>query len=464
MSKLTKIFLFVFCFLSFNVFAQTQSQPSAAEEARQIAKEAYIYGFPVVDNYRILYAYNVDKTNPEYKGTFNQIANNARVLTPEDKTLQTPNSDTPYSLLTLDLRAEPVVVTIPPIEKGRYFSVQMIDLFTHNFDYFGTRTTGNEGGNFIIAGPGWIGIVPKGIKKVAHSETQIALLIFRTQLFNSADLQNVKTIQAGYKVQPLSKFMGKPAPSTAPPIDFTKPLTPADERTVLEFFNILSFALQFCPTHSSEVELRNRFAKIGIEAGKPFDATGLSAEMKQALKDGMQDGQKEIDNARASSANANNLFGTRESLKNNYLNRAVGAQMGIYGNSKEEAVYLVYDKDADGTALNGSKSRYTLRFEPNKLPPANAFWSLTMYNLPDSLLVANPMNRYLINSPMLQNLKKDQDGGITLYIQKDPPEKGFESNWLPSPGGPFIMILRLYYPKSDAYNGNWKQPAVQVVK
>jgi hypothetical protein len=464
MTRLTKLFFFAFCFVCVYSFAQTQSQPSAAEQAREIAREAYIYGFPIVDSYRILYAYNVDKTNPEYKGPFNQILNIARVYTPDDRAVQTPNSDTPYSLVALDLRTEPVVITIPPIEKGRYFSVQMIDLFTHNFDYLGTRATGNEGGNFIIAGPGWIGIVPKGIKKVAHSETQLLLLVYRTQLFNSADLASVKTIQAGYKVQPLSAYMGKPTPAAAPSIDFVKPLNPADERTALEFFNILSFALQFCPTHSSEVELRNRFTKIGIEAGKPFDATGLSAEMKQALKDGMQDGQKEIDKARTTLTTSNNIFGTREYLNNNYLNRALAAQVGIYGNSKEEAVYIPYDKDADGTALNGSKGRYTLRFEPNKLPPANAFWSLTMYSLPESLLVANPLNRYLINSPMLPNLKKDQDGGITLYVQKDPPEKGLETNWLPSPAGPFIVILRIYYPKPDAYNGTWKQPPVQIVK
>jgi len=464
MTRLTKLFCFVLCLLCVYTSAQTQSQSSPTEQAREIAKEAYLYGFPIVDNYRIIYAYNVDKTNPEYKGPFNQILNNARVYTPEDRAVQTPNSDTPYSSLTLDLRAEPVVITLPPIEKGRYYSVQMIDLYTHNFDYAGTRTTGNDGGNFIIAGPGWIGTVPKGIKKVAHSETQIAFLPYRTQLFNPADLANVKRIQAGYKIQPLSAYMGKPTPPAPPSIDFIKPLSAADERTDLEFFNILSFALQFCPTHSSEAELRKRLAKIGIEAGKPFDVTGLSAEMKQALKDGMQDGQKEIDKARATLTNANNIFGTREFLNNNYLNRALAAQVGIYGNSKEEAVYVPYDKDVDGTALDGSKGRYTLHFEANKLPPANAFWSLTMYGLPEILLVANPLNRYLINSPMLPNLKKEQDGGITLYIQKDQPEKGLESNWLPSPNGPFILVLRIYYPKPEVYNGTWKRPPLQVVK
>src|SRR5687767_5837786 len=139
-------------------------------EARGIAKEAYIYGFPLVDNYRIQHAYFVDRQNPEYKAPWNQIRNIPRVFTPEDKTIQTPNSDTPYSILGLDLRAEPMVLTVPVIEKERYFSVQLIDAYTHNFDYIGSRTTGNDGGNFLVAGPGWKGDSPKDVKRVIRSE------------------------------------------------------------------------------------------------------------------------------------------------------------------------------------------------------------------------------------------------------------------------------------------------------
>src|SRR5262249_45798825 len=128
-----------------------------ASEARAIAREAYVYGFPMVDNYRIQYAYFVERDNPEYKAPFNQIRNNARVFTPEDKAVQTPNSDTPYSMLGMDLRAEPIVLTVPPIRKERYFSIQLIVLYTHNFDYIGSRATGNGGGRFLIAGPAWKG-------------------------------------------------------------------------------------------------------------------------------------------------------------------------------------------------------------------------------------------------------------------------------------------------------------------
>jgi hypothetical protein len=227
--------------------AHAQAGVSPAE-ARAIAKEAYIYGFPMVDNYRIQQAYFEDSKNPEYKGPWNTLVNIPRVYTPADTAIQTPNSDTPYSFAGLDLRAEPFVLTVPPIEKDRYFSIQLIDWYTFNFDYIGSRTTGNDGGSFLVAGPGWKGETPKGVTKVFRSETEFVFPVYRTQLFNPADLDNVKKVQAGYKAQPLSAFLGQPALAAARAIDFIKPLTPDEERKSLEFFNVLNFVLQFCPT------------------------------------------------------------------------------------------------------------------------------------------------------------------------------------------------------------------------
>jgi hypothetical protein len=215
----------------------TRAADITPDEARAIAKEAYTYGYPMVDSDRILNAYFVNRENPEYKAPWNQILNIPRVYTPDDKAVQTPNSDTPYSMVGMDLRAEPIVLTVPPIEKNRYFSIQLIDLYTHNFGYIGSRATGNEGGSFLIAGPGWKGQAPKGVKKVIRSETDLVLAAYRTQLFNPGDLGNVKKIQAGYKAQPLSAFLGQPAPQAAPAIDFVKPLTPDTQKTSLEFFN-----------------------------------------------------------------------------------------------------------------------------------------------------------------------------------------------------------------------------------
>lgn len=440
--------------------AQTAISPT---EVRAIAKEAYVYGFPMVDSYRIQYAYFINANNPQYKGPWNTLINIPRVYTPADTAVQTPNSDTPYSMAGLDLRAEPMVLTVPPIEKGRYYSVQLIDAYTHNFDYVGSRATGNDGGSYVIAGPGWKGGTPKGIKKVFRSETEFVLPIVRTQLFNPADLDNVKTVQAGYKLQPLSAFLGQPAPPAAPAISFIKPLTPDEQKTSIDFFKTLNFVMQYAPTVPSEEVVRARFAKAGIGPGN-FDANALSPQTKAAYEQGMADAWAELANLKKTGIDtgkvtSGDLFGTRAYLKNNYLYRMAAAVLGIYGNSQEEAMYPMYAVDADGQKLNGA-NKYTLRFAPGQSPPVNAFWSLTMYKMPESLLVDNPINRYLLNSPMLPQMVKDADGGLTLYVQNQSPGKDKEANWLPAPTGPFVSAMRLYWPKDAALEGKWKAPAM----
>lgn len=440
----------------------------SADEARAIAKEATIYGFPLVDNYRVQYSYFVDKANPEYKSTWNVLDNTARVYTPEDKAIQTPNSDTPYSFIGADLRAEPLVFTVPAVDPKRYYSLQFIDMYTFNFAYVGSRATGSDAAKYLLAGPKWKGEKPAGVKDVIRSETEFAFVLYRTQLFGADDIGNVEKVQAGYKVQPLSAFLGKAPPPAPPPIDFIKPLTSEAQRTSPEFFGILDFVLQFCPTVPSETALMQRFAKIDIGPGKHFDIKSFPPDVQKAIADGMADAWKafadfkatELDTGKKSSADA---FGTRAFLKNSYIDRMAGAVLGIYGNSKEEAVYPVYFVDASKQKLDGT-NRYTLHFAKDGLPPAKAFWSLTMYQLPASLLYANPLNRYLINSPMLPDLKRDVDGGLTLYVQNESPGKDKESNWLPAPIGPFFMAMRLYWPKPAALDGTWKAPELQRVQ
>lgn len=442
--------------------------PSAASAAeldtlRAIAKEATVWGFPLVDNYRIQYSYFADRGGPEFKAPWNMIASTARVYTPEDKAIQTPNSDTPYSYIGADLRSEPLVISVPAVEAGRYYSLQFIDQYTFNFAYVGSRATGNEAGNFLLAGPGWKGRKPPGVKSVIRCETDFAFVLYRTQLFEPADIEKVKAIQAGYKVQPLSQFLGKPAPTVAPAIDFPKPLSSEQQRSSVEFFQILSFILQFCPTHASERALRRRFARIGVGPGKALDIAKLAPERRKALEDGMADAWKafaafkasDLDTGKRTAAEG---FGTRTFLKNDYMIRMASAALGIYGNSKEEALYPFYYADSAGKPLNGKDGRYTLRFDPKSSFPVNAFWSLTVYELPQSLLSTNAVNRYLINSPMLPSLKRDPDGLVTLYLQHESPGPDREANWLPVPAGPFWTTLRLYWPKPEALNGRWKQP------
>jgi hypothetical protein len=457
--------LLIALLVSLPLAAQSASPAVTPEEARAIAREAYIYGYPMVDSYRIQYAYFVDKNDKSYKAPWNQIKNIPNVYTPADTAIQTPNSDTPYSFVGLDLRAEPIVISVPKIEKKRYYSIQFIDAYTFNFAYVGSRATGNDAGRFLIAGPNWKGEKPVGIKEIIRSDTDFSMAVFRTQLFNPADIDNVKKIQAQYKVQPLSGFLGKPAPAAAPAVDWIKPLTQDEEKTSLEFFSVLNFVLGYCPTVPSEVDLMKRFAKIGVGGGMTFDPSKLSPEIKTAIEQGRADayeafaGQvKLMDEGKLTSGD---VFGTRTFLKNNYLYRWV-ATIGIYGNSKQEAMYPVYRVDAQGKPLTGA-NRYTLYFAPGKYPPVKAFWSITMYDLPQSLLVANPINRYLINSPMLPEMKKDADGGLTIYIQNESPGKDKESNWLPAPKGPFAMYMRLYWPAQAALDGSWTAPRLNKV-
>jgi hypothetical protein len=443
------------------LLSASEAQEVTTTEARAIAKEAYIYGYPMVDNYRIMHAYFVDANNPEYKAPWNQLINIPRVYTPADTAVQTPNSDTPYSFVGMDLRAEPIVLTVPPIEKDRYFSIQLLDAYTFSFAYIGSRTTGNDGGSFMIAGPRWNGEKPQGVKQVIRSETDFVLAGYRTQLFNPGDLDNVKKIQASYKAEPLSVFLDQPAPAAAPAIDFMKPLTPAEQRTSPEFFNVLNFILQFCPTNPSETELMARFAKIGVGAGQTFEVGKLPPEIKSAVEGGIADAWEEFAKLKAridaDEVTAGDLFGTRKFLKNNYLYRMAGAVLGIYGNAKEEAMYPVYTVDADGQKLDGTHD-YSLHFAPGELPPVHAFWSITMYELPSSLLVKNALDRYLLNSPMMPNFVKDSDGSLTFYVQNESPGKDKEPNWLPAPKGPFWISMRLYWPKEEALDGRWKQP------
>jgi hypothetical protein len=437
-------------------------------ETKQIAEEAYIYGFPMVINYGTIYEYFIDTKSDQYKAPFNQIYNTARVFTPKDTAIVTPNSDTPYSMLGMDLRAEPVVLCVPEVEKGRYYSVQLIDLYTFNYGYIGSRATGNGAGCYLVAGPNWKGDAPQGVKKVFRCETEFSLAAYRTQLFNPADIDNVKKVQAGYKVQTLSAFLHQPAPPAAPRIDWPK----IDKKSLeADPFAYLNFVLQFCPpVGPAEVEkpLRDRFAQIGVEAGKPFKLDKLTADQKADLEAGVKSGYEKIKQKIPTLGTDENgwriataAFGDRAMYKGDWLTRATAAMAGIYGNDAVEALYPLLATDSDGNKPNCSKNRYTLTFPKGQLPPANSFWSVTMYDGKTQLLIENPINRYLINSPMLPDLKKNDDGSLTLYLQKESPGKDKESNWLPAPDGPIYVVMRLYWPKDEALKGEWKPPAVK---
>ncbi len=450
--------------MSSGAWADFTATPS---EARAIAKEAYLYGYPVVEMYKTLYTQAVDKGGVNFKAPFNHIGNTAQVFTPKDTTLATPNPDTPYSFVWMDLRSEPLVLTLPKIEDNRYYSVQLVDLYTHNFAYLGTRSTGNNGGHYMIAGPDWKGQQPVDVDRVVYSESNLAYALYRTQLFDEKDLNKVKQIQNGYKVQSLSSYVKQAAPAKAPKIDWPKPLANMTEGPQL--FRYLNFMLAFAAPQDSEKDQLARFATIGIAPGAPFKVNQLSAEQRKALEDGIADAKAEFaafkkDKLDTQQVAIGDLFGNRDHLKNNDLYRYAGAEVGLFGNSADEATYFNYVVDSEGKPANGARHSYTVHFAKDQLPPADAFWSLTLYNAKTKLLVPNHKKRYVINSRMLPNLKLDADGGLTLALQHHEPPKAEQSNWLPAPPSPFYAVLRLYLPKPEANNGQWKLPPLTPLK
>ncbi len=442
-------------------------------ETKDIAEDGFIYGLPIVMNYAVMNEFAVDKNSGQYKAPFNEIYNDERVFTYEDTAVVTPNSDTPYSMVWLDLRAEPIVISVPAVDKKRYYSVQLVDGNTFNYGYIGSRATGNDAGDYLVSGPDWKGETPGGIRKVFHSTTPFSLTIFRTQLFNAEDMPNVVEVQKGYKVQPLSTYLNQPAPPAAPKIDFF----PASTKGIKDnFFAYLDAALEFIPVSPDNKAIRTRLAGIGIGADKTFEFKDLSPEHKAAILLAMKEGEDKIDKYLSTEMkNANgwkigSMFGDRAFYNGDWLKRAAAAKAGIYGNDSIEAMYPMTRLDSDGDKLDGGNHNYTLTFPAGQLPPVNAFWSVTMYDGKTQLLIKNPINRYLINSPMLPNLKENQDGSLTLYIQKDSPGKEKESNWLPAPNGPIYLVMRLYWPKTEAPSilpvgkGAWSPPGIMKTR
>jgi hypothetical protein len=449
---------------------QTAAGGPGVEETKAIAEEAFIYGLPLVMNYAVMYDFAVNHRSGQFKAPFNEISNEARVFTYEDTSVIVPNSDTPYSTVWLDLRAEPMVLSVPVVEKGRYYSVQLCDGNTFNYGYIGSRATGNDGGDFLVVGPDWQGQQPAGIRQVFHSSTAFSIAIYRTQLLRPDDMANVRRVQAGYKVQPLSSYLKQPAPPAAREIAFP----PIDKSLVMtNFLWYLDFVLHFAPPGPEEAAIRARLARIGIGAPGTVSLNDLPPEHKAAVALGLKEGARKVTEAvdqisrKVNGWNVGSSFGDRAFYNGDWLRRAAAAQSGIYGNSAAEAVYPMARSDADGQPLDGSQHPYTLTFPAGQLPPVNAFWSVTMYDGKTQLLIQNPIDRYLINSTMLPSMKKGPDGSLTIYLQNKAPEKAKASNWLPAPDGPIYLVMRLYWPKVESPSilppgeGTWQPPAIR---
>ncbi|NND15143.1 MAG: DUF1254 domain-containing protein, partial [Eudoraea sp.] len=432
------IILTLSLFLACKNGAKQENKTLTVDEITQLTEEAYIYAMPILMSYKTMYMYSVDEKSSQYKAPFNQLMNTHRVYGPKDVAVISANSDTPYSLLWTDLRAEPIVLSFPEIEKGRYFVAQTQDLSTYLLPYIGSRTTGNDGGTYMITGPDWKGENPEGIDMLIPSTSQFAFTVYRTQLFNSEDLTNVEKVQEGYKVQTLSDFLGTDAPIAPPKIEFPdwkNQKEPGDD-----FISYLNFCLQFINPDETEKALLEKLAPLGVGAGTGFNLKSLPAEQQQAISAGVKSAKQKIIDS--SNKYAQLMAGqTSENYDHDWLWRAYVTKMGWGANDPTEASYPLIETDGSGAKLDASKNNYTITFEQGKLPPVNAFWSLTMYDGTSQLMIENPINRYLLNSTMLSEMKKNPDGSLTLYLQYEAPEKGLGNNWLPAPNGSFYMLL-----------------------
>ena len=435
------------------------AQALTATEAKSIAADAYLYAYPMLYNYKTLYEQAIDPSFPGYVGGFNRFRHYARTFTPADTDIITPNNDTPYSWAWLDLRAEPIVVSAPA-SPDRYYVMQWFDLYTFNFAYIGVRATGREAGDYLFVGPGWTGETPKGIKQIFRSETQIIGTLTRTASTGASDVEALVAMQRQYRIRPLSEYTGGKPPTPAPTYQF--PGWDEARANSIGFISYLNFLLQFTSPVASEKEMLERFSKIGIGAGRAFDAATVDPQIRQAIEDGVKEGKERLNAVVAKTTSSADLFGTREFLGTDYvMRRAVGAALGIYGLSKEEAYYTPYELDGDNKPLDGSKN-YVLHFSKEQVPPVKFFWSMTMYDLPARLLVENPINRYSIGS-RTAGLKTNPDGSVDIYLQAKSPGGDKEANWLPTPPkGPFYTVLRLYGPQEAVTAGNWTAPQPKV--
>ena len=420
--------------------------------------------FPMLMGYRYLYGSFLEPRSPSHIAPVNVLGGQPRTLDHTFRDVITPNADTPYSMAALDLRSEPMVLSVPAIG-DRFYHFQLEDLWGHNVHYVGTRVTGTGPGSYLLTGPRWDGASHEGITATLRFETDIVFVIGRTQLLSAADVEALGRIMASYRLQPASTFASSETPPTAP---YEWPAWDDTASRDERFIGYVNALLPLCrPFHPDDQAVIDRLAAIGVGAGRPFDADALDEATHTALRAG-------IDTARAEMATTVEsfgeviggwqnveVFGNRDWYAGDYLKRAVGAMAGWGGNDASEAIYPTARADADGQPLTG-EHRYTLTLTTE--PPAEAFWSFTMYDTSydgtAGYLVANPINRYLVNSTT-EGLVRGDDGSLTIHIQHDEPASQHgRANWLPAPEGPFYIVMRLYLPEAAALDGTWRPPSI----
>jgi hypothetical protein len=448
------------------------AQSLSPAEARQIAEDAYVYGYSLITTeVTRVQGTNIAKAEPNKLGApMNQFANVPRYPPAGYRGVSAPNADTLYSLAWLDL-SEPMVFSHPDMG-NRFYLFEMVDLWMTDLKASpSTRTAGGNAENYLITGPGWSGDVPQGMKHISMP-TRYMVILGRTYANGMAeDYKAVNALQAQYKITPLSAW-GKTYTPVAPPVN-PKPgfsMTAKPQEAILAmgtqgYFNLMAKLMGGdAPPAPEDAPMLANMAKIGIVPGKPFEMGKLDPAVQTALKDTPKTALKKIEaNKDALGAIVDGWVVTKGlgTYGTNYIKRAVVAAFGWPANQQDDAVYPYTEVDSTGQKLTGA-NKYTLTFAKDATPPVNGFWSITMYEIDQGWwFVPNPLNKFTV-SPR-DNLKPNADGSVTLYFQNASPGADKEANWLPAPKGAFLPMLRMYWPKENSpsiLDGSWTPPAV----
>jgi Uncharacterized conserved protein len=452
--------------LALSLFPCAFAQQLSDDEAVSIAKDAYVYAYPLVlDHLTMRQSQNfAEPTGIVTQSPFNQFTH-AREFTPVTlRRVVRPNQDTLYSSAGLDLKAEPLVLSVPATD--RFFLLPMLSMWSDVFSVPGTRTTGRGvARNFLVVGPGWQGSVPEGMGLI-RSPTRYVFIIGRTQTNGPGDYDAVHALQAQYKLTPLSAW-GKagwkpPKGKVDPSIDMaTPPPVQLNRMDAAKFFADFAELLKDNPPGPYDYPMLHRLERMGFHVGQPFDLSKVPVNIQKAFERGMTEGRATVlaEGKKASGVGVKGWSYTTHSgaYGVDYAYRAGIAQCCLGENLPQDALYPSISTDSEGRPLDGSHA-YVLRFPAGKLPPVNAFWSLTAYD-DDGYLIPNALNRQLLGSR--DKLPVGADGSLEILIQPSSPGKARERNWLPvAAGKPFSLMLRLYSPRDEAVDGQWVPPAV----
>jgi hypothetical protein len=447
------------------VFNTPASAALSEDEAKTIAQEAYVYGYPLVTmEYTRRVMTNVAEPK-DHHAPMGQFYNSASYPDASFKDVTAPNADTLYSTAWLDVGKEPYVLSIPD-EGDRYYLMPMLDAWTNVFEVPGKRTTGDKPQAYAITGPNWKGTLPEGVKEL-KSPTNMVWILGRTYCTGTPeDYQAVHALQSKYALVPLSAY-GKPytppAGKVDPTIDMKTPIR--DQVNALkgaEFFKLMATLMKSNPPAREDAPMVAKLAKLGITPGQDFDPAKADPAVAKAMEQAPKAGLEKIAGHLKHAGRMENgwvypfpggQYGT------DYLQRATITYFGLGCNRTKDAVYPTSELDTEGKPYDGAH-KYTLTFPKGQTPPVNGFWSLTMYNA-EYFFVDNPLNRYTLSAR--DKLTENADGSTTLLIQNESPGKDKESNWLPAPKGKFVLMMRLYWPKENPpsiIDGTWKPPTV----